>query len=39
MFEKGSSYTLEMFISVRKLSTKIFSSLYLGSLQLKFNLL
>ena len=32
MYERGSSDTLEMIISVRKLSTKIFSSLYLGSL-------
>ena len=32
MYEKGSSDALEMIISVRKLSTKIFSSLYLGSL-------
>ena len=32
IYEKGSSDALEMIISVRKLSTKIFSSLYLGSL-------
>ena len=32
MYERGSSDALEMIISVRKLSTKIFSSLYLGSL-------
>ena len=32
MYERSSSDTLEMVISVRKLSTKIFSSLYLGSL-------
>jgi hypothetical protein len=32
MYERSSSDTLEMIISVRKLSTKIFSSLYLGSL-------